>query len=270
MRFIIAQAFNFRCQSTSYRYKWPNPFQPTVMRKNIILLLLVLGTAVAAQAQVFNNTDISAEAQWRQSRALNDRQFADLLKVVNNTPFADDKKEAFRLGMQKNYITVDQVSVLLKQFTFDDDKLAWAMLAYKYTTDVQKFYQLRDRFSFLTTQDDFDKFLQRATSVNYHTRHNAAVFNRADFAQLKESIRKAPFADDKKKVFRLALQNNYITVSQLSELLKQFNFDDEKIDWATMAYNYTADTERFYQLRDLLVFDSSKQKLDKFLLTAAE
>lgn len=238
--------------------------------KKIIILLMLLGTAVVTRAQSINNSDISYDQQWRQSRVLSSVQFDDLLKVVDKTPFADDKKDAFRLGMQKNYMTVDQVNVLLKQFAFDDDKLAWAMLAYRYTADVQKFYLLRDQFSFLTTQDEFDKFLVKVTSLNYNRRHNAAVFNRAEFAQLKDMIRNAPFADDKKKTFRLALQNNYITVAQLSELLKQFNFDDERLEWATMAYNYTADTERFYQLRDLLTFDSSKQKLDKFLLSASE
>jgi hypothetical protein len=229
-------------------------------------MLVILGTAAFAQAQNFNNN-----YQDRHRRhILNKEEFAGLQAAVKKAPFADDKKNAFRTTMQNTFMTVDQLREFIKQIPFNDEKLDWAITAYPYTADAQRFYQLRESFSFISTQEKFDQFLLNMADGDKSGRHDFKVLGRDEFARLQATIAKAAFADDKKKVFKLALHDRYISVAQLSELIRPITFDDDKLDWARLAYSYTADTQRYYQLRDLFTFDSNKQKLDKFLLEAGE
>jgi hypothetical protein len=237
--------------------------------KKLIILLLVLTTVVAAQAQdLKKSTD--QFVYGHRVHVLNREEFARVQQTVKNTPFADDKKIAFKAAMQRDYITTAQVQDLLKQFVFDDDKLSWIILTYPYVADVQYFYRIRNDLTFITSQNKFDQFLQSATDMDQPRQRIGRLFGREEFADLQAAIRKEPFADGKKKIFSLALNNRLITVAQLSELLKQFTFDDDKLAWAFIAYKNVADVQRYYQVRNLLTFDMNKQKLDKFLLEAGE
>lgn len=231
------------------------------------MLLLVLGTAAASYAQNFNKNsrpDYANPYAQRYRRVLSPGQFDRMQEMIKKEPFKDGKKNVFKLAMQDKYLMVDQLSDVLKQFSFDDEKLDWALMAYPFIADAQHFYQLRDKFVFISTRDKFDQFMQ--TAQDNDRPHRKDVFSRDDFARLQAMVSKEPFKDGKKKLIESALQRNLITVAQVSELFKQFTFDDDKMDIAMMAYNYTIDVQKFYLLRDQFTFLSSREKLDKFLL----
>ena len=235
------------------------------------MLLLVLGTMATTQAQDFNsNRNKPYNNRPQRLHILTGAEFIELQAAIKKAPFKDDKPNTFRLRMKDTYMTVDQLQEFIKQVPFNDEKLEWAILAYPYTADVQHFYKLRESFGFISTQEQFDRFLMSMSNTDRPGRHHRNVLDRDEFASLQISIKKEPFADGKKKLFQLALKDRFITVAQLSDLIRQLTFDDEKLAWALMAYNYTADVQRYYQVRDLFTFDSSKQKLDKFLLEAGE
>lgn len=231
------------------------------------MLFLVLGTTVATYAQNYHNDRPDNGIPYKQDyrRLISPSQFVRMQDMIKKEPFKDGKKNIFKLAMRDKYLMIDQLSDLLKQVTFDDEKLDWVQMAYPFIADAQHFYQLRDKFSFISTRDKFDKFLQAVTD-NDRPRHKD-VFSREDFAQLQSVISKEPFRDGKKKIIETALQRNLVTVAQVSQLLKQFTFDDDKLDVALMAYNYTVDVQKYYLLRDEFTFISNKEKLDKFLLS---
>ncbi|QKJ30820.1 DUF4476 domain-containing protein [Mucilaginibacter mali] len=236
--------------------------------KKIMVLILVLGTTAATYAQDFNNNraDYGRPYAQRYRRILSPGEFARMQDMIKREPFKDGKRNIFKLALQGRYLLVDQLNDVLKQITFDDEKLDWALMAYPFTADTQHFYQLRDKFSFISTRDKFDQFLQ--TAVDNDRPRRKDVFSRDEFARLQVLVNKEPFKDSKKKLIEAALQRNLVTVAQVSELLRQFTFDDDKLDVALMAYNYTVDIQKYYLLRDQFTFLSSKEKLDKFLLSA--
>jgi len=236
--------------------------------KKLIIALFAIGTLASAQAQDFSRGN-PYQDRPRIQHLLNKAEFERLQETVKKTPFADDKKTAFRAVMRGSYLTVDQLRLLLKQFVFNDDKLDWAMMAYPYTADQKEYYRLREDFTFITTQNKFDEFVadMADTGRGYRSRH---AMGRDEFAQLQNMIKKELFSDGKQSVFKVALKDRFITVAQVTELVRQQTFDDDKLAWAFLAYNYTSDTRNYYQLRNLFTFDSNKQKLDKFLLEQAD
>jgi hypothetical protein len=237
--------------------------------KKLITLLLLLCTTIITQAQNLKK-NIDQFVNGRRVHVLNRDEFVKVQQAVKNAPFPDDKKIAFKAAMQRDYITTAQFQDLLKQFVFDDDKLNWITLAYPYVADVQYFYRVRNDLAFITSQNKFDQFLLSATDRDLPRQRIGRLFGREEFADLQATIRREPFPDGKKKIFSLALMNRLITVAQLSELLQQFTFDDDKLAWAFIAYKNVTDVEHYYQVRNLLTFDMNKQKLDKFLLEAGE
>lgn len=96
-------------------------------------------------------------------------------------------------------------------------------------------------------------------------RHYGREMSPSDFQRFLDVVKKEPFEDGKQKLIRIALRDNRISVSQLAELLKQFSFDDRKLEVALDSYQSIANPSNFYLLRDDFAFISSKEKFDKFL-----
>ncbi|GAB3934224.1 DUF4476 domain-containing protein [Mucilaginibacter myungsuensis] len=235
--------------------------------KKMILALLVLGTVATTQAQDLERRDRDSDRPYV-IRVLSRNDFELLQQSVRKAPFALDKKTVLRLGLQNSFITVDQAQVLIKQAAFDDDKLDWLTMLYPRTADVQQFYRLRESLAFSSSKERFDRTLLSMTDNDRRDRRRQRIMSENDFMQLQDLMRKEAFADGRTRVFKLGVHYKLITVSQLGQLLRLMTFDDEKLAVAKIAYDRTADKQRFYTLRDQFTFDSTKQQLDKFLLSA--
>lgn len=97
--------------------------------------------------------------------------------------------------------------------------------------------------------------------TNNHNREMLA----ADFNQLMESYSKISFDDERIKFLTMTLKNNRVSVEQLMLLLKKVVFDDARLSAAISNHNNVFDREKFYLVRELFAFPSSKEKLDLFL-----
>ena len=85
------------------------------------------------------------------------------------------------------------------------------------------------------------------------------------FDQLKQAIQKESFSDNKLKLAKQALSNNYVTTTQVKELMGFFSFDDAKLDLAKYAYDRTVDRNNYFLLNDAFSFSSSKEELMKYI-----
>ncbi len=87
------------------------------------------------------------------------------------------------------------------------------------------------------------------------------------FGRLLQSVKAESFDDGKYKVFILGTKNTDLTTQQTASILKLFTFDEKRIQAAIYAYAHVVDVDNFYQVRDLFTFSSSRDKIDKFLLS---
>ena len=92
------------------------------------------------------------------------------------------------------------------------------------------------------------------------------AINQQQLSRLVQSIKSEPFDADKYKLLVLGTKGSALYVNQLCEILKAFSFDDKKIDAAIYAYDHVLDASNFYVVRDLFTFQSSKDKIDQFML----
>lgn len=77
------------------------------------------------------------------------------------------------------------------------------------------------------------------------------------FNQLVSSINAQSFGSDKLNVLRQALGSNYITCSQLVQLLPLFDFDSDRVDAAVTAFPSLTDPQNAFTLSSSFDFSSS-------------
>ncbi len=93
----------------------------------------------------------------------------------------------------------------------------------------------------------------------------SSPMNSDSFAKMKQSIEAKPFSDTKMSTAKIAAKNSCLSVSQVKEVCKLFNMDDEKLVYAKYAYDYTVDKANYYQVSDVFSFSGTTEELNKYL-----
>lgn len=86
-----------------------------------------------------------------------------------------------------------------------------------------------------------------------------------DYLNGKKAVSLESFADDKMMVAKQFLRNKCVTVDQVSGLMSEFNFEEDKLEFAKYAYDYTYDKGNYYQLNGQFNFSSSKEELNRHI-----
>jgi hypothetical protein len=92
-------------------------------------------------------------------KIMNNRDFADLKKLISDRTFESTKIEFAKSGIDNNYFSTDQVRELLMLFTFESTKLDLAKYVYSHTCDKKNYYRLFDIFTFESNVVDLKNFI---------------------------------------------------------------------------------------------------------------
>lgn len=95
------------------------------------------------------------------STAMTAPNFEKMKKSIEEKPFSETKMSTAKVATKNNCLSIEQVKQICKLFSMDDDKLAYAKYAYDYCVDKGSYYQVSDVFSFSSTTDEFNKFLEK-------------------------------------------------------------------------------------------------------------
>ncbi len=110
-----------------------------------------------------------------------------------------------------------------------------------------------------------------AMSVMYVPDYNGPVgctppVTEERFGNMLQAIDKQSFEDSKLRVAKQIIkQNDCMTVNQLVQILRLFDFDQNKLKLAKYAYHYIYDLENFYKVNNVFEFESNVQALDKYI-----
>ena len=86
------------------------------------------------------------------------------------------------------------------------------------------------------------------------------------FENMMHTIDDEMFESGKLRVAKQIIKtNNCMTVNQLVQILRLFDFDQNKLKLAKYAYDYVYDIENFYKVNNVFDFDSYKNKLDRYI-----
>ena len=85
------------------------------------------------------------------------------------------------------------------------------------------------------------------------------------FASLLRMLEEASFSDEKYSIVREAASKNYFTSQQVLQILKKFDFEDDRLKVAKLLYPRVVDPENFFIVYDAFTFSSSKRELRKWV-----
>lgn len=92
--------------------------------------------------------------------AMSPASFDKMKQSVESKPFSDTKMSTAKVATKNNCISVNQIKEICKLFSMDDDKLTYAKFAYDYCVDKGNYYLVSDVFSFSSTTDELNKFIE--------------------------------------------------------------------------------------------------------------
>jgi hypothetical protein len=93
--------------------------------------------------------------------AMASASFDKMKQSVESKPFSDTKMSTAKVATKNNCISANQVKEICKLFSMDDDKLTYAKFAYDYCVDKGNYYQVSEVFSFSSTTDELNTFLEK-------------------------------------------------------------------------------------------------------------
>ncbi len=88
-----------------------------------------------------------------------------VLDQIKKQSFEDNKLNVIKQVLASNCISAAQVKQLMGEFKFDENKLKVAKMCYEKTTDKNNYFTLNDAFSFSSTADELNTFLQSKGAV---------------------------------------------------------------------------------------------------------
>jgi hypothetical protein len=99
---------------------------------------------------------------------------------------------------------------------------------------------------------------------DYHFRDDN-VYSRAidnnEFDRVLWAITKENFETNRMTSAEQIISGNYFTTAQLKQLLRLFNYENNKLRLAKLGYNKVVDQDNYYSLSDMFSFNSSRDEL---------
>jgi len=94
------------------------------------------------------------------STTIGSADFKNGLNSVEKQSFADTKLKVAKNFTRSNCLTVNQIKQVIALFSFEENKLEYAKFAYDYCVDKNNYFQLSDVFSFSSSTDELNDFLE--------------------------------------------------------------------------------------------------------------
>lgn len=91
------------------------------------------------------------------------------------------------------------------------------------------------------------------------------VMRAGEFESVKDALRKEWFESNRLKSAKFIIDKNNFTTAQVKEMMLLFTFENNKLEIAKYAYSKTVDKQNYYQVNEVLTFNSSKEELMRFV-----
>ncbi len=85
--------------------------------------------------------------------------FNSAKQTISQASFEDTKLSTAQSILASNCVSTDQVVVLCNLFTFEDNKLKFAKLAYAKTTDKANYFKVANAFTFDASKNELNNFI---------------------------------------------------------------------------------------------------------------
>ncbi|WP_299457401.1 DUF4476 domain-containing protein [uncultured Microscilla sp.] len=88
----------------------------------------------------------------------------------------------------------------------------------------------------------------------------------ATFNTYKQQLQQESFEEDRMTMATSFIkQKQCIKVSQIKTVIQLFNFEDNKLEFAKLAYNYVHDPENYREIVSLFTYSSTRKTLARYI-----
>lgn len=87
-----------------------------------------------------------------------------------------------------------------------------------------------------------------------------------DFNEAMKAIESKSFEDSKLTIAKQIIMSNCITSRQVKKIMKLFDFEDSRLEFAKFAYGRTYDQGNYFLINDAFTFESSIDELNDYIL----
>ena len=99
------------------------------------------------------------------SHVMNARSFETLKQTLRKEWFENNRLSSAKFVIAKNNFTTSQVQQLMLLFTFEQNRLAIAKVAFAQTVDQQNYYLLNDVLTFNSSKSELARFTRQASPI---------------------------------------------------------------------------------------------------------
>ena len=85
----------------------------------------------------------------------------------------------------------------------------------------------------------------------------------SSFNQAKSSISSKSFSDSKMTTAKQITQTNCLTAQQIKEITMLFDFDEDRVTYASLAHKRCVDPQNYFMINDAFQFESSIEELNQ-------
>lgn len=104
--------------------------------------------------QQINNTSVGGCAY-----PMNDNTLSELTNSITKQSFEEEKYKVAKQAVSASCVSAGQVKKIMSLFSFEETKLNFAKFAYDYTTDKANYFKINDAFTYSSSVDDLNNYL---------------------------------------------------------------------------------------------------------------
>ena len=108
------------------------------------------------------------------------------------------------------------------------------------------------------------------SETNQHSGYNGQTgcnypMTDSDFNEAKQSVTSKTFEDSKLQIAKQIAKANCLLASQVKQIMKLFDYEESKLDFAKYAYNYTYDLNNYYKVNDAFEYELTIEELNEYI-----
>lgn len=184
---------------------------------------------------------------------------------------------------QRHGISSNQVHHLLSEFSIDSHRLSAAKQLTSYVVDRENFWTVGQTFTFASNKNKFLRHINRGSCNSNigsgnnggcgtipniprpRPQYNSYGMNQQSFQVLKNAVRSESFDNNKKTQIISVVRNSRISAQQMTELLKEFTFDNNRLATAKSVIPYVSDKRNYWMAGETFTFSNNKNSFLKAL-----
>jgi hypothetical protein len=105
-----------------------------------------------------------------------------------------------------------------------------------------------------------DQPMERAVIVD-----DCAPMTRSDFQSALQSLKSKTFSDSRMTQAKQVLKSNCMSADQIKTAMSAFEYEDDKLEFAKIAYDQCADPENYWKVNDAFEFEMTIDELNDYI-----